>query len=249
VDRAAQLQQELASAYGGYHFHQIYQKLHTLCANDLGWFYLDDIKDRLYTTRADSVARRSAQTALYHIAEALVRWIAPILSFTAEEIWENLPGERGPSVMLAQWYEGLQSLSPGASMGREYWQQLMSVRAAVNKEMESQRAAGVLRGSLDASVSLYCSDALKKSLSALGDELRYVLITSEATLFPQEGAAAESASTELPDLRVLVVPASADKCERCWHRRSEVGESPTHPTLCGRCIGNIDGDGEQREYA
>ena len=249
VDRAAQLHQELASAYGGYHFHQIYQKLHTFCANDMGGFYLDVIKDRLYTTQADSVARRSAQTALYHIAEALVRWIAPILSFTAEEVWENLPGQRGPSVMLSQWYEGLQNLSSNEPMGREYWQQLISVRAAVNKEMESQRAAGVLRGSLDAAVTLYCSDTLKKSLSALGDELRFVLITSGATLLPLEGADADSASTELPDLRVLVIPAPEEKCERCWHRRPEVGKSQAHPTLCGRCIENIDGDGERREYA
>ena len=107
----------------------------------------------------------------------------------------------------------------------------------------------MLRGSLDAAVSLYCSDALKKSLSALGDELRFVLITSEATLLPLEEAGADSASTELPDLRVLVIPAPDEKCGRCWHRRPEVGQSPVHPTLCGRCIENIDGDGEKREYA
>ena len=121
VDRAALLQDELTEAYESYQFHQIYQKLHNFCANDLGGFYLDVIKDRQYTTRADSVARRSAQTAMYRIAEALVRWVAPILSFTAEEIWENLPGERSVSVQLEQWYEGLQSCPPtrkwGASTG------------------------------------------------------------------------------------------------------------------------------------
>ncbi len=173
-------------AYRSYNFHQIYQKLHNFCANDLGGFYLDVIKDRQYTTQADSVARRSAQTAMYHIGEALVRWIAPILSFTAEEIWENLPGERAPSVLLQQWYQGLHSLSPDEAMGRTFWQQLMAVRAAVNKAMETQRAAGVLRGSLDAAVTLYCSADLHEILRALGDELRFVLITSAATLLPLE---------------------------------------------------------------
>ena len=249
VDRAAQLQQELVAAYGGYHFHQVYQKLHTFCANDLGGFYLDVIKDRQYTTQANSLARRSAQTALYHIAEALVRWIAPILSFTAEEIWENLPGEHDSSVMLVQWYDRLQTLPDDEPMGRAFWQELMLVRVAVNKEMEAQRSAGVLRGSLDAVVTLYCSAALQARLSMLGDELRFVLITSNATLLPLEAAGADAAVTELSDLRVLVVPAPDEKCERCWHRRPDVGANPAHPTLCGRCIDNIDGEGERREFA
>ena len=249
VDRAAQLQQELVAAYGGYHFHQVYQKLHTFCANDLGGFYLDVIKDRQYTTQANSLARRSAQTALYHIAEALVRWIAPILSFTAEEIWENLPGEHDSSVMLVQWYDRLQTLPDDEPMGRAFWQELMLVRVAVNKEMEAQRSAGVLRGSLDAVVTLYCSAALQARLSMLGDELRFVLITSNATLLPLEAAGADAAVTELSDLRVLVVPAPDEKCERCWHRRPDVGANPAHPTLCGRCIDHIDGEGERREFA
>ena len=249
VDRAAQLQKQVIEAYRGYNFHQIYQKLHHFCAVDLGGFYLDVIKDRQYTTQADSLARRSAQTAMYHIAEALVRWIAPILSFTAEEIWENLPGERGPSVMLAQWYQGLQSLSSDDAMGRLFWERLMSVRTAVNKAMEAQRAAGVLRGSLDAAVTLYCSPDLYESLRALGDELRFVLITSAAILMPLDAAGADAVSTDLPDLRLVIAVADEEKCERCWHRSQSVGKSAVHPTLCGRCIENIDGDGERRQYA
>ena len=249
VDRAAQLQKQVIEAYRGYNFHQIYQKLHHFCAVDLGGFYLDVIKDRQYTTQADSLARRSAQTAMYHIAEALVRWIAPILSFTAEEIWENLPGERGPSVMLAQWYQGLQSLSSDDAMGRLFWERLMSVRTAVNKAMEAQRAAGVLRGSLDAAVTLYCSPDLYESLRALGDELRFVLITSAAILMPLDAAGADAVSTDLPDLRLVIAVAEEEKCERCWHRSQSVGKSAVHPTLCGRCIENIDGDGERRQYA
>ena len=249
VDRAALLQQELAHAYEGYHFHQVYQKLHNFCANDMGGFYLDVIKDRLYTTGADSVARRSAQTAMYHIGEALVRWIAPILSFTAEEIWENLPAARSESVLLEQWYAGLQTLPEDEAMGRDYWQQLIAVRAAVNKEMETQRAAGVLRGSLDAGVTLYCSADLQAQLQALGDELLFVLITSAATLMPLASAPTEAAPTEVPDLSLQVTVATDEKCERCWHRRPEVGQISAHPTLCGRCVENIDGDGERRQFA
>ncbi len=248
VDRAAHLQEELIAAYRGYHFHQIYQKLHNFCANDLGGFYLDVIKDRQYTTRADSLARRSAQTAMYHIGEALVRWIAPILSFTAEEIWENLPGEHGPSVMLAQWYQGLQTQAQDEAMGAQYWQQVMSVRTAVNKEMEIQRAAGTLKGSLDAAVSLYCAADLQASLQTLGDELRFALITSSATLQPLESAPDDAAATEVPGLLLQVSVATDEKCERCWHRSPEVGQLSAHPTLCSRCVENIDGDGESRSF-
>jgi len=249
VDRTATLQDELERDYDGYQFHQIYHKIHNFCAGDLGGFYLDVIKDRQYTTRADSVARRSAQTAMYHIGEALVRWIAPILSFTAEEIWENLPGERGESVFLTQWYTGLEPLAKSEAMGREYWQSIMSVRTAVNREMEARRAAGELRGSLDANVTLYAGPQLLAQLETLGDELRFVLITSGAQLEPLESAVEEAAATGIADLRLCVAVSTAEKCERCWHRREDVGQHATHPTLCGRCVENVDGEGERRHFA
>jgi isoleucyl-tRNA synthetase len=249
VDRAAQLQLEIVEAYRSYNFHHICQKLHNFCANELGGFYLDVIKDRLYTTQAESVARRSAQTALYHIAEALVRWIAPILSFTAEELWENLPGERAPSVLLMQWYHDLHSLSQGEAMGRVFWQQVMTVRTAVNKAMEEQRAAGALRGSLDAAVTLYCSPDLLESLRELGDELRFVLITSAASLEPLKSAVPDAVNTELAELKLKITAVTDEKCDRCWHRSPDVGKSEIHPVLCGRCAENIDGDGESRQYA
>ena len=249
IDRAARLQQELIEAYRSYNFHQVYQMLHNFCANDLGGFYLDVIKDRLYTTQANSLARRSAQTAMYHIAEALVRWIAPILSFTAEEIWENLPGERGPSVMLALWSDDLQKLPTDEPMGEDFWQQMVLVRTAVNKAMEAERAAGALRGSLDAAVTLYCSAELGEILQALGDELRFVLITSSAIVMPLSTAGADSMSTDLPDLRIHITVVGDEKCERCWHRSATVGNAAAHPNLCVRCIENVDGDGEQRQYA
>jgi isoleucyl-tRNA synthetase len=249
MDRAAVLQRELARDYETYQFHQIYQKLHNFCAGDLGGFYLDVIKDRQYTTRADSVARRSAQTAMCHIAEALVRWIAPILSFTAEEIWENLPGQRSQSVFLETWYQGLRELDVDEPMGRDYWRRLMAVRAAVNREMEARRAEGELRGSLDASVILYVDGELASLLASLGDELRFVLITSDAVIAAPADASAEAAATEIEGLQVLVRPSGAEKCERCWHRREDVGASAAHPTLCGRCVENVDGSGEQRRFA
>jgi isoleucyl-tRNA synthetase len=249
VDRAAQLQEEVVEAYRGYHFHLIYQKLHNFCANDLGGFYLDVIKDRQYTTQTNSVARRSAQTAMFHIGEALVRWIAPILSFTAEEIWENLPGERSPSVLLEEWYTGLHTLSENEAMGRAFWQQVMVVRTAVNKAMEVQRAAGGLRGSLDAAVTLYCSPSLREALATLGDELRFVLITSAATLNALDEADGDATDTELPELRLKIVAMAEEKCERCWHRSADVGAHEQHPTLCGRCVENVDGNGERRQFA
>jgi isoleucyl-tRNA synthetase len=249
VDRAASLQAELIADYENFQFHQIYQKLHNFCAGDLGGFYLDVIKDRQYTTRADSVARRSAQSAMYHIGEALVRWIAPILSYTAEEIWENLPGEHSDSVFLEQWYEGLQPIAEDAIMGRGYWQQLMAVRDAVNKEMEAKRAAGELRGSLDAEVTLFASGELKEQLEALGDELRFVLITSGARVLCCSEAPESSAQTEVEGLKLAIAVSEAEKCERCWHRSSDIGEFAAHPTLCGRCVQNVDGDGEQRSFA
>ncbi|KZX50371.1 isoleucine--tRNA ligase [Halioglobus sp. HI00S01] len=249
IDRTAALQAELAEDYASYNFHQIYQKLHNFCAGDLGGFYLDVIKDRQYTTRTDSIARRSAQTAMYHIGEALVRWIAPILSFTAEEIWENLPGERSESVFLETWYEGLSILADDQSMGREYWRQMVAVRAAVNKEMEARRAAGELRGSLDANVTLYADTELAEQLAALGDELRFVLITSGASIAALAEAPEGAAFSDVEGLRILVDVSTAEKCERCWHRREDVGQHAAHPTLCGRCVENVDGDGEQRSFA
>ncbi len=249
VDRAAALQRELQQDYEDFQFHLIYHKVHNFCAGDLGGFYLDVIKDRQYTTQADSVARRSAQTAMYHIGEALVRWIAPILSFTAEEIWENLPGERAESVFLVEWYEQLAELGEGEAMGREYWQQVKAVRNAVNKEIEVQRAAGKVRGSLDTAVTLYCNEGLLAALGELGEELRFVLITSGAALAPLADTPPEAAGTEIDGLSLQVVVSSDEKCERCWHRRPDVGSIAAHPTLCGRCVENVDGEGEQRRFA
>jgi isoleucyl-tRNA synthetase len=215
----------------------------------MGGFYLDIIKDRQYTTGADSLPRRSAQTALYLIADAMARWMAPVLSFTADEIWENLPGDREDSVFLALWGDALPRLDAGDPLDADFWARVVSVRAAVNRHLESLRAAGELRGSLDAEVTLYCDAALTADLSRFADELRFLLITSGARIAPLADAPAESAETELTGLRIAAKPSEAEKCARCWHRREDVGSHAAHPTLCGRCVSNVEGQGEERRFA
>lgn len=245
VHRAAKLQQEIIESYDEYSFHSIYQKLHNYCVVDLGGFYLDVIKDRQYTCQKDSVARRSAQTALYHIAEALVRWIAPILSFTADELWQFMPGERGESVHLETWYEGLFELPSGEPMNADFWQTIQGVKTAVNKQLEDARKHGVVGGSLEAEVDIHCSADLKEDLDQLGNELRFAMITSAVRVhqWNQGGDI-----TEVDGLRVEVNKSEHPKCVRCWHLREDVGANSEHPELCLRCVDNVEGDGEPRQF-
>ena len=249
VDRAVVLQQEIIESYHSYQLHGIYQKLHNFCIVDMGGFYLDIIKDRQYTTRADSVARRSAQTALYHIAEAFTRWITPILSYTADELWAALPAIEGreESVFLTTWYD-LPQPSTASDMDAAYWQIISQVKNAVNKAIEAQRTAGAIGKSLSASVTVYCSGDVFDKLSRLQDELRFVLITSSAKI-SNDAAPEEALATDIDGLSVLVEPNTDTKCVRCWHQRPEVGSIDAHPELCHRCVENIDGDGEVRHFA
>jgi len=249
VDAAARLQAEIIESYGEYRFLNVYQKVHHFCVQELGGFYLDIIKDRQYTTQSDSVARRSCQTALFHIAEALVRWIAPILAFTAEEIWQFLPGPRNDSIMLNTWYEGLSELPESAALGREYWAEVMAVKVAVNKELENLRAAKAIGGSLQAEVTLFAEEALAAKLAGLGNELRFVLITSTAEVQALSEAPVAAVSTEVPGLKLQIAKSNHAKCARCWHHRADVGAHAVHPELCERCVDNIEGAGEVRHYA
>jgi len=243
VERAAVLQEEIIAAYDGYNFHQIYQKLHNYCVVDLGGFYLDIIKDRQYTTKSDSVARRSAQTALYYIIEAFTRWITPILSFTADELWAQIPGEREGSVFVAEWYE-LPRLATDTEMSETYWSFIAEVKNAVNKVIEAKRAEGVVGGSLEAAITLCCDGELADQLNALGDELRFVLIASAAKVGQGEGE-----PTEVEGLSVIVEKAAGEKCGRCWHYREDVGSHAGHEEICGRCVENVSGQGEVRQFA
>ena len=251
VDRTHRLQEEILEAYDQYLFHLIYQKIHNFCSVDMGSLYLDIIKDRQYTTQRDSIARRSAQTALYHIVEAMTRWLAPILSFTAEEIWRNLPGERGPSVFLTTWYDGLFAVDDAEPLNAAYWDRLIAVRELVSKKLERLRIEGGIGSGLDAEVDLYCDGALAMDLRRIEDELRFFLIVSYARLRPLSEAPGDAEPTSLDGqpLVIQVVPSVEDKCGRCWHHRADVGHYPEHPQLCGRCVDNVAGDGETRRYA
>ena len=247
VDCAAQLQDEIIAHYEQFQFHQIYQKLHNFCVRDMGGFYLDIIKDRIYTCPENSLARRSAQTALFHISEAFVRWIAPILSFTAHEVWTFMPGDRTDSVFTAEWYP-LDRMAEQENLSEEDWTSILLVKEAVNKVIEEQRNQGIIKGSLSAEIKLYADTALLETLSKLGDELRFVTITSKADLFPLEDGAGANV-TNMPGLRVSLSQSQAKKCVRCWHFIDNVGTNIAHPDICNRCLDNISGKGEIRRHA
>ena len=249
VGRAAQIQKDIIAAYDEYNFHAIYQAVTHFCSIELGSFYLDVIKDRQYTCQENGLPRRSAQTALYHIVEALTRWIAPILSFTAEELWQALPGERDKTVFVSQWYEGLTELDETKPMNSAYWESMMSVRSAVAKQLEQLRNDGVIKGSLTAEVTLYADAELFDQLNQLEDELRFVLITSYANVMSADDKPEEAVSTEMGGLWVLAGAANYPKCGRCWHHRKDVGTHSEDEELCDRCVENVHGEGEKRSYA
>jgi isoleucyl-tRNA synthetase len=233
----ARMQREATQDYERYEFHPIVAKLQTFCSEDLGAFYLDVLKDRLYTCKSDSHARRSAQNALYHLTQALVRLMAPVLSFTAEEAWK-VAGDGSPSVLLQTWYE--LPLIPDADSLLERWSLIRAVRAQVQRELEALRSGGSIGSSLQARVEVHACGEKHRALATLGEDLKFVFITSDAALHPAVDAAAE---------KILAAPITHAKCERCWHWRSDVGRDPAHPGLCGRCLVNLFGAGEVRRYA
>jgi isoleucyl-tRNA synthetase len=247
VQRTRTLQQEIIASYESYSFHQVYQGLHHFCVDELSSFYLDVLKDRIYTMPRASRGRRSAQTAMFHVLEALARWMAPILSFTAEEIWRYMPGQRAASVFLETWYSAPVDAEE-AMTSDNFWNQVLHVRSEVARELEKARTAGVLGASLEAEVDLYVEAGIGSLLATLGDELRFVLITSEARLHDLATHPTAGVETALPGLRVQVNPSAHAKCGRCWHRRADVGSDPGHPTLCARCVTNLAA-GEDRRFA
>jgi isoleucyl-tRNA synthetase len=240
--RAAELQREIVAAYDAYEFHRVYQLLHNFCVVDLGGFYLDVIKDRLYTAPREGRARRSAQTALHHVGEAMVRWLAPVLSFTAEEIWNALPGRREATVFAATWHD-----IPAAGALRADWRLLLAVRECAARALETLRAADRIGSGLDAKVTVYADDAVAAALGRLGAELRFAFITSEVAVAPAASRPADALAGA--GFWVAAEPTADAKCVRCWHRRPDVGSVAAHPDICGRCAGNVEGPGETREYA
>jgi len=250
VDKALSVQNEIQQAYDDYQFHSVYQRLHNFCTTDLGSFYLEIVKDRQYTTQANSHARRSAQSAMYHIAEAMVRWIAPVLSFTAEEIWQHLPGVRSETIFTETYYDALAPLSSSSVYSREEWDKLIAIRLEVSKVMEPLRTDSLIGSSLDAEVQLFCDDTSKALLERIGDELRFILITSGIQVAALADKPADAIQGELDGLEVWITASASShpKCDRCWHHQSDVGKDQNHPTLCMRCVQNVDGDGEPRNF-
>jgi len=229
---AARVQEEMSADYARFQFHLAAQKLLAFCAEDLGAFYLDILKDRLYTCGARSPARRSAQTALWHVTQALVRLMAPILSFTAEELWQALSGKADDSVFCQTLHQLPAVEGESALLAR--WDRLRELRDPVRKSIETLRAEGKVGSSLQAEVDLHAADADYELLASLGDELRFLLLTSAARVHRAPGEA-----------RVHVVPSAHGKCDRCWHYRADVNEA----ALCGRCESNLQGPGEKRAHA
>jgi isoleucyl-tRNA synthetase len=234
LSRAAALQTEILAHFEVYEFHPVVAKLQVFCAEDLGSFYLDVLKDRLYTTGAKSLARRSAQTALWQITHAMLRWMAPFLSFTAEEAWAQFAGAQSSGSIFTETY--WEFAAPDATL-LDKWSQVRAVREAVNKEIEHVRTGGSVGSSLQANVVVTAPAEHHALLASLGDDLKFVFITSVAELLAGD------------ELKISVTPSTAQKCERCWHWRDDVGANPAHPTLCGRCDSNLHGAGEVRTVA
>ncbi|EKO3891495.1 isoleucine--tRNA ligase [Vibrio metschnikovii] len=255
VGRALAAQQEIIKAYDEYNTHAVVQRLMHFCSIEMGSFYLDVIKDRQYTAKRGSHAQRSCQTALYYIVEALVRWMAPIMSFTADEIWHAMPAKqadgqaRGQFVFTSEWYQGLVGLDESETFNNAFWNDIQHVRGAVNKLLENARNEKVIGGSLQAQVTLFVDDALAAKLKRLHNELRFVLLTSKAEVKSLSEKSELAQATEINGLWVEVSKVDAEKCERCWHHTDDVGTIAGHETICGRCVSNIDGDGEQRQFA
>ena len=243
VSKTHDLQQQVINEYDNYNFHFVMKAILNFCTNDLGGFYLDIIKDRQYTTQTDSLARRSAQSALFHISHAMVRWLSPILTFTSEEIWQFLPGASNESVFLQTWYEGLEGNfdNPVIEASRD-------INTHLRKELEDMRRNKIIGSSLDAEVDIYCKDDNYQNLLGLKDELRFVFITSEARVNQLSDKPTDAKEIN-SSLAIKVEKSDHQKCVRCWHHRPEIGQNKAHEDLCDRCIENVSGEGENRVFA
>ncbi|WP_184552455.1 isoleucine--tRNA ligase [Xanthomonas arboricola] len=238
VHRAHELQEKIVAAYARYDFAEIVQALLNFCSVDLGSLYLDVTKDRLYTMAEESRGRRSAQSAMYHVAEAFVRWVAPVLTFTAEELWAYLPGEHVGNVLFATWYDGLAPLPADAALTGADFDKLLALREQVAKVLEPMRANGAIGAALEAEITVAADAQTAARWQPLADELRFLFISGDVTV--------TAASTD--DIFVSAQPTTKAKCVRCWHHQASVGSDPLHPELCSRCVSNIEGPGEVRRW-
>jgi len=248
IEHALSLQKEIITAYDNFEFHLIYQLLHQFCVVEMGGFYLDIIKDRQYTTSKDSLIRRSGQTAMYHLVQMLVRWLAPVISYTADEIWKYIPGDKDISVFLENWYE-IEAEDINSKSRKFRWEKIILVRDEVNKQLEKLRSDGTIGSSLDAEVNIYCNEEFFNELNFIKDELRFVLICSSTNIYPLEKRNNDAIQSDISDLFIYAKPYAYEKCVRCWHRHESIGKNDMHKELCSRCISNISQNGEIRLYA
>ncbi len=249
IEYTKNLQQKIIASYEKYDFLNIYQLIHNFCSIEMGSFYLDILKDRLYTAKTDGLPRRSAQTVLYHILQAFVRWIAPILSYTADEIGEFMPDKKLNSIFTAKWYDEFPIFKTETIFDFEDWQQLMHIRDEVNKALEEKRNAGKIGSALQAEINLYCSEKIKKPLEKFGAELRFVFITSTVNLYPLNDKPHNMPLAETEGLAIQIIVSPHAKCARCWQYDESVGKHHEHVTLCARCVENAFGKGEERKWA
>lgn len=250
IYQAYDLQQSVQQGYDNTAFNEVTQALHRFSAIDMGGFYLDVLKDRLYTCQANANARRSAQTAIYHILECLVRCLSPILSFTADEIWQNMPAQSEPSVFLSKWYDQLNYCAELDPTVFAPWSRIQAVRDEVNKAIEKRRDMGEMGSSLEADVTVYAQGDDYTALAGLGEELRFVLITSKAKVLPFNDTPDDAEKTSIDGVCLSVNALDAPKCIRCYHRDERIGADLKHPSICPRCIINVSTEhGEVRQYA
>ena len=241
----AKLQADVGDDFARYQFHSAVQKIQGFCSEDLGGFYLDVLKDRLYTAGEKSSARRSAQNALYHMTHTLVRLLAPILSFTAEEVWAVLSGKSDDSVFLHTSNE-LPAIHDREQLVQR-WTRMRELRASVTKQLEELRVAGKIGSSLAAELDVYAEGEPAQYLASFEDDIRFIFITSQARV--HSGKNADARATGIAGISLHAHASPHAKCERCWHYRADVGGNAEHATICGRCVQNLYGDGEPRRYA
>jgi isoleucyl-tRNA synthetase len=246
ITKTFHLQNDVVTAYRNYEFHKIYQEIHNFCVVELGGFYLDIIKDRLYTTGTESAPRRSAQTAVNHLAQAMVRWLAPILSFTAEEAWSHLPGIPNESVFFNAWHQFPAGAERHPAIN---WAALIALKTDVARELERLRTLGSLGSSMEADVTVFVPDTLAAQFAAMHDELRFLLITGDARVASSNALPATAVKASQEEVWIEVKPSTSPKCIRCYQLRADVGSNPNHPQICARCVINVEGPGEERRFA
>lgn len=250
IAKTKEFQDKIIDAYDKYQTHTVAQLIHHFCSIEMGSFYLDIIKDRQYTAKADGHPRKSAQTAIYHIVHALVRWMSPILSYTADEIWEATPKTTNLPIQLCEWYTDLKSFNDQDELNLDFWAKIQEIRSEVNRILEIKRNEDVIKASLEAEIIIYADNDNYKPLEKLGNELRFLLISSKASLRTIEEKTNDSIESNITGLNIEVNKIEEPKCERCWHRSATVGQNQEYQDICSRCVENITTeDGESREFA